>query len=407
MGAPHPSEAGLPGSPGLPSGHGPGEVEASPSKKPHNLKRWVPILLLALSALGFSIQALLVRSLTAQGLGTFQLLIFRGSCQALGCCVCLSAKGIGLSSWLGSTRLEHTALLVRAVVGYGGISFGFLCVSAMPLADSQILGQTAPIFSAAFARIFLKEEWHRSEFFSAALAILGVGFISKPATLLDAGAVSHLGVFYGLLSAFFAGATYVVIRFLGTAKVDWASVLLAQALGQVALSPIALLISGQELRLFSRQQLALALGMGFFGFASQVAMTKGMQKEKSATASLVRQSLCPVFAMLWQPLMFPEDQLTWTSFAGFATIMLGLLVTVIAKGFREPREPSAASAATKYSEVAGEEGAASVRNDDSISVDEFRNVYGRSFPEPPVGSLENEIIEPQKETKTALAKDVP
>ena len=41
--------------------------------------------------------------------------------EALGCCVCLSAKGIGLSSWLGSTRLEHTALLVRAVVGYGGI----------------------------------------------------------------------------------------------------------------------------------------------------------------------------------------------------------------------------------------------------------------------------------------------
>lgn len=244
MGAPHQSAAAA-------------TVEASPSKKPRNLKRWVPILLLALSALGFSIQALMVRSLTVQGIGTFQLLIFRGTCQALGCCVCLSAKGIGLSSWLGSswlgsTRLEHTALLVRAVVGYGGICFGFLCVSAMPLADSQILGQTAPIFSAAFARIFLKEEWHLSEFFSAIAAILGVGFISKPEMLLDASAVSHLGVFYGLLSAFFAGGTYVIIRFLGAAKVDWASVLLAQALGQVVLSPIALVISGQELRLFSR-----------------------------------------------------------------------------------------------------------------------------------------------------------
>lgn len=32
--------------------------------------------------------------------------------------------------------------------------------------------------------------------------------------------VSHLGVFFGLLSAFSAGATYVVIRFLGTAKAD-------------------------------------------------------------------------------------------------------------------------------------------------------------------------------------------
>jgi hypothetical protein len=36
---------------------------------------------------------------------------------------------------------------------------------------------------------------------------------------LDASAVSHLGVFYGLLSAFFAGGTYVIIRFLGTANV--------------------------------------------------------------------------------------------------------------------------------------------------------------------------------------------
>ena len=32
--------------------------------------------------------------------------------------------------------------------------------------------------------------------------------------------VSHLGVFFGLLSAFSAGATYVVIRFLGTAKAN-------------------------------------------------------------------------------------------------------------------------------------------------------------------------------------------
>lgn len=32
--------------------------------------------------------------------------------------------------------------------------------------------------------------------------------------------VSHLGVFFALLSSFSAGATYVVIRFLGTAKAN-------------------------------------------------------------------------------------------------------------------------------------------------------------------------------------------
>lgn len=41
--------------------------------------------------------------------------------QAFGCCVCLVAKGMALGSWLGTTRLERTALFGRAVVGYGGI----------------------------------------------------------------------------------------------------------------------------------------------------------------------------------------------------------------------------------------------------------------------------------------------
>lgn len=44
-----------------------------------------------------------------------------GYVQALGCCVCLCVKGMTLGSWLGTTRLERTALFGRAVVGYGGI----------------------------------------------------------------------------------------------------------------------------------------------------------------------------------------------------------------------------------------------------------------------------------------------
>lgn len=375
-------------------------LDSTPSKRLRGrFTRWVPIILLALSALGFSIQALMVRWLTEEGIGTFQLLILRGSCQALGCCVCLCVKGMTLGSWLGTTRLERTALFGRAVVGYGGICFGFLSISLMPLADSQILGQTAPIFSAGFARIFLKEEWHCSEFFSALAAIVGVGFISKPETLLSDN-VSHLGVFFGLLSAFSAGATYVVIRFLGTAKVDWASVLLAQALGQIVISPFALAVSGQQLRLFSRPQMVLGLMIGFTGFVSQIAMTKGMQKEKSATASLIRQSLCPIFALAWQALFFPADVLGWTSFAGFGTILMGLMVTVTAKACRE-REPPPATA-TKYAEVACNEGEGSpVRNADSsgTKVNETA-VYGKSLE-----NLENGVESQKtlpKEAKSAL-----
>lgn len=42
--------------------------------------------------------------------------------QALGCCVSLCVKGVALKSWLGNSRLERTALLLRAVTGYGGVS---------------------------------------------------------------------------------------------------------------------------------------------------------------------------------------------------------------------------------------------------------------------------------------------
>ncbi|CAE7526016.1 YPL264C [Symbiodinium natans] len=87
--------------------------------------------------------------------------------------------------------------------------------------------------------------------------------------------------------------------------------------------------------MFSLMQLLLTFTIGFVGFSSQCVMTIGMQKEKSATASLVRQSLCPVFALLWQGLFFPDESLSWTSFAGFCTILLGLAVTVVFKAFRE------------------------------------------------------------------------
>lgn len=317
------------------------EGDSSPSKRrvkrETRVKRWIPLLLIAVSALGFSIQALMVQYLTKQGIGTFQVLILRGTCQALGSCCCLSFKGLPVHRWLGATALERFALFGRAFVGYGGVCFGFLAIALMPLADSQILGQTAPIFSAGFARIFLKEEWHCSEFVSAVASIVGVGFISKPESLLNpSGSVQHLsGVLFGLLSSLSAGGAYVIIKFLGTAKVDWASVLFAQALGQIFSSPIGLFISGQQLRLFSRPQLAIALAIGTAGFLSQMAMTKGMQKEKSATSSLVRQSLGPVFALLWQGLFFPTDALTWSTFAGFGTILLGIIVTVVAKAYRE------------------------------------------------------------------------
>ena len=43
---------------------------------------------------------------------------------------------------------EVKLLFARGTVGYGGIAFGFLAFSLLPLAEAQVLQQTVPAFAA-------------------------------------------------------------------------------------------------------------------------------------------------------------------------------------------------------------------------------------------------------------------
>ncbi|CAE8621746.1 unnamed protein product [Polarella glacialis] len=208
----------------------------------------------------------------------------------------------------------------------------------MPLAKLQVVSQTVPMFAAVYAWIFLGERWHLSEFFSALAAIAGVVFIVRPAPFFlqeaasTAGGDRALGVAFGLLSAVSSGGAYVIIRLLGTrVKVHWAIVLLYQALGQMFFGPLGMLIAQQRYVALDKLQVALCLLCGLLGFWSQAAMTWGMQREKSATASLARQGLAPVSALILQLVFLPGDAVLWTTFAGFGCIITGLAVAVVAK----------------------------------------------------------------------------
>jgi len=226
------------------------------------------------------------------------------------------------------------------------MAFSFLSISVLPLPDAAVLAQTAPFFAALYARIFLKEPWHMSEFLAALSGIAGVVFIARPASLFEAHAVTtttssgivnrSLGVVYGMISAAGAGGAYVTVRLLGTkVKVYWAVVMLYQALGQALYSIPVILVTGVVFASLKPHQIALALGTGFLGFWSQVAMTKGMQREKSAIASVVRQGLAPIFSFLWQALFLPGDPMEWTAAVGFTIVLIGLVVAVLGKARRD------------------------------------------------------------------------
>merc|ERR1719265_67120 len=225
--------------------------------------------------------------------------MIRGFCQASACCCTLIGRRRPPSAWFGESKAEVRVLLVRGVVGFGGIAFGFLAVLQLPLVDSQVIAHTVPFFAAGYAWMFLGERWHKSEFVSALAAIVGVVFIVRPKILFrdDEGLPDPVsgrvfGVLFGLLSAVCAAGAYVIIRFLGTqVSVHWSVVLLYQACGQMLFAPLGLLLAGQRLIPLMPSQVLCALCVGALGFGSQAAMTFGMQREKSATASLVRQNL--------------------------------------------------------------------------------------------------------------------
>lgn len=222
----------------------------APTAVPSRVSRWAPLCLIALSSVGFSIQALVVRTLTTAGVPTFEVLMIRGSCQAVLCIATMLFKGMPLRSCLGKSWVERGWLMVRGVVGFCGVAFAFLAISLLPLAESQVLGQTVPMFAASYAWGCLGERWHVSEFTSAVGALVGVVFISRPGLLVgknsttvveahsDSRMEHMLGVACGLAAAALSGGAYVIIRLLGTrVKVEWIVILFFQGVCQVLFCP--------------------------------------------------------------------------------------------------------------------------------------------------------------------------
>jgi len=202
-----------------------------------------------------------------------------------------------------------------------------------------VLKQVTPVFAATYAGIFLKEPWYCTEFLSALCALVGVIFIARPAPFFVTDVVDTsnrpLGITFALLSAACAAAAYVIIRVLGTkVKVDWPVVMLYQTLALVIVSPLGMLVAPQQLVWLTPKQMSLALLFGLLSFGSQAAMTYGMQREKSATATVVGKALDPICCFLLQIIFQPGDPLFWSTFVGCAIILGGLVLTVVGKVMR-------------------------------------------------------------------------
>jgi drug/metabolite transporter (DMT)-like permease len=199
--------------------------------------------------------------------------------------------------------------------------------------DAQVLVMMSPLWAAMAGFLVLGEPWRFPEFCATMVSLFGACLVAKPSIIFgqQSAPVSAIGVIFAISSSVSAASAFICVRILGTtAKMPWANVCLAQALGQIGLSAVILPLTRQGVDFhLSRYHACLVLGGAFVGAWSQIAMTVGMQREKSATATAMRMSDV-AFAFLWQTI-FTSDDANLLSVCGALLVTSSILIIVVFK----------------------------------------------------------------------------
>ncbi|WP_438318706.1 DMT family transporter [Sporosarcina sp. FA9] len=216
------------------------------------------ILLIILSAFGFSLMTLFVK--LSGDVPTLQKTIFRNGVTM----IITFFLVIYFKQRLFGKRENQSLLLLRSVFGGVGIVLLFYAIDNLVIADADMLNKMSPFFTILFAAIFLKEHVKPFQLYSIFIAFLGMLFIIKPSFSLDI--VPYAA---GILSAVFAGAAYTVLRALGSREQFYTIVFYFSGFTTVILLPFVIYIYEP----MTLQQTAYLLLGGLFATVGQLGIT--------------------------------------------------------------------------------------------------------------------------------------
>jgi drug/metabolite transporter (DMT)-like permease len=157
---------------------------------------YIPLFLVFLSGIGFSIQTLFIKLLsTDDGFsGSFQIIFLRGLTQAVLSLIFIyrdfrqqcERNGESKQALFGSTSTVRSLLALRSLFGYGGIAFAFLSVEKLPIGDATVLVMLSPLFASLCSWAVLREPFRLGEMVAAAIALAGVVLVARPPFIFGA-----------------------------------------------------------------------------------------------------------------------------------------------------------------------------------------------------------------------------
>jgi drug/metabolite transporter (DMT)-like permease len=263
---------------------------------------------MALSALGFSAMSVLVQ-IAGRELPTGEIVLVRAVITLVLSLVLVMRAG--LSPW----GTQHGKLVVRGVLGFGGLAFYYLSLARLPLADATTLQNTTPVLTALLAWWLLGERVGWAAAFALACGLGGVVFVARPT-----GDGDVVGAACALAAACSSSLAYVTVRQL--ARTEHPLVIVFYF--PLVATPLAIPWAAAEWVWPSSDGWLVLAGLGVATQVGQVFLTKGLALERAGRATAVGYlQIC--FAIGWQLLAFGTAPSPWT-LAGAALIVAGTLV---------------------------------------------------------------------------------
>lgn len=265
-----------------------------------------------ISALAFTFLNVFVKSLN--NFSVYQIIFFRSLGSLFFTIPFLLKNKI---SFLGNKK---GLMITRSLFGLMSMGLFFMSLRYIEMGTAVSIRYIAPIFAAFFALIILKEKVRPLQWLFFGVAFSGVLVLKGFDTELQIE-----GIIFALISAVFAGFTYIIIRKIGTndhpvVVVNYFMVISTVIGGLLSIkgwiNPV-----GQEWLIF--------LSLGVFGYFAQLFMTKAMQVGETnqvAPLKYLEVIFTIIIGLIWY-----KEVYTLQSLAGILLIVFGLTLNVISK----------------------------------------------------------------------------
>lgn len=279
------------------------------------------------SAASFTVMTALIREAATQ-VHPFEIAFFRALVNLFLMIPFALRTGVA-----GLKTRNHTVFLLRGVCGLVFLMTYFSGAALIPLADSQMLVFTSPLWSAVLAVVFLGERVNATRIQALVAGFVGVLVILRPGLVQIS-----FGALLVLAGALAAAASNTIIKF--TTRTDHPDAVVLYQM--VYVTPMILVPALWVWTWPTPDQLLLVFGVGFFATLNQRFLSRAYAAA-DATAVLPFEFARLPFAVLIGFMAFGELPDIW-AWAGGAVIFSASLY-MVRRETRRPRVNAAPSSA--------------------------------------------------------------